>query len=424
MKNIFKKVAMSLLSLSMLFSMVASPAYATEAISGENDVIDENSISRADLFISDGLAQEISRLFINDMISTGDVAWNTSTRIVGITTMYDGTEEHNITAYTVELNTGYVVVSAYVDVPNVILEWSDSAAPLYNEFDLEATDEIVYGGSLFYYKDDGKDQLETLTGLSVDRSNITNVLKTKYDITNVPTVIVSALIGKNKSSTMTTTPGSSSVITNPISHANQWYNGPYSCNDYQNHWETGGKSIECHRTSEYSNLGNGFKNHCGPTAITNMLVIYGNRFGISKINKTDDDDIFLKVAKIGTSNLYYINSNALGIIGGTANSSANKYILDSFAAYNVSGITVKGRYSINYTNVEISLRNDRLLYLLLNDHNLYGDHHVVCYAYTRLVSSTDGSYVTYLKVADGWANTPRYIDIASVSGDKYWEVNY
>ena len=418
-----KKVLSIVLSVVMLLSM-SVPAFAADIIESETVVIGGDSSEREDLFISAELAQEITTLFISDMIAIGEVSWDASTDIVEVIAMYDGTDENNITAYTIELDEGYVVISAYVDVPNVVLEWSDKAEPLYKEFDLAETDQIVYGGSLYYYKDSGNGTLETLTGFTIEQSEVINVLETKYDLANVPTAIVSALVNDNDASLMTTTPGSSSVITDPISHADQWYNGPYSCNDYQNHWEENGSTVECHSTSEYRNLGNGFKNHCGPTAITNMLVMYGNRFEVTEINNEDDDDIFLTVANIGTSHLYYINSDALGIIGGTANASADNYILDAFEAYDVSGITVEGRFNINYTNIEISLRNDRLLYLLLDDHDLYGNHHVICYAYTRLVSSTDGSYVTYLKVADGWASTPRYIDIASVNGDKYWEINY
>ncbi len=420
MKKFFKKLITSMLVLSVMLSAFASSAYAADIIESETVVLGGDSIERDELFISSELAQEIAALFISDMINMGEVTWDASTDIVDVVTMYDGTDEHNITAYTIELDEGYVVISAYVDVPNVVLEWSDEAMPLYQEFDLDETDEIVYGGSLYYYKDGGNGKLETLTGLTVERSEVINVLETKYDIANVPETILSALVDDNSASVMTTTPGSSGAITDPIAHADQWYNGPYSCNDYQNHWEEDGTSVECHKTSEYS----GYQNHCGPTAVTNMLIIYGNRFEIDSITSQSHTSIFSTVAQIGISNLYYINSDLFNVIGGTANALADNYILDAFDAYDVSGITIDGRFNTNYTNIEISLRNDRLLYLLLNNHDRYGDHHVVCYAYTRLVSSTDGSYVTYLKVADGWANSPRYIDLASVDGDEYWEVNY
>ncbi len=418
MEKLLEKILSSFMVIFFAMSfMFTSITYAAEITESGNVGTEQDSIDRKDLFISSELAEEIAKLFIADMINIGDVVWNASTRILGVTTMNDGTAEHNITAYTVELDEGYVVVSAYVDVPHVVLEWSDRAMPLYQGFDLEKTDEIVYGGSLFYYKDGGTGTLETLAGLSVERSDVVNVLETQYDISNIPAAIVSALLDDNNASTMTTTPGSSDVITDPIEHANQWYNGPYSYNSGRNHWEEDGQTIKFHETKEYD----GYRNHCGPTAITNMLIMYGNRFGVDSITSKTHTSVFTEVADIGTSNLYYINSETLG---GTVNARVNNYILDVFEAYNVSGVTVDGRFGISYANIVTSLRNDRLLYLLLDNHDLYGDHHVICYAYTKLVGSTNSNYVIYLKVADGWANSPRYIDLSSVDGDKYWEIDY
>lgn len=426
MKKTFKRCLSCVIAFSLLLLMQSLPVYAVEIPNSVQESTSPKAIDSKDLFISCDLAKDIALLFVADMIATGSTDWTSSTCVLNVTAMYDGSMERNVVAYTVELNNGYVVVSAYVDVPNIILEWSDKAAPLYKQLSLSKNDEVVYGGSLYYYKDDGSGKLQTLGDFLVERDEVINVIEDMRDASNIPASFMTALTDAKECKTASgksSTPGSSNVITNPFTHASTWYNGPYVANDWQNHWESNGSTIECHSTSEFSNLGNGYVNHCGPTAITNMLIIYGNRFGTSSINNKTDDNIFLTVARIGTSNLYYVNTNALGL-GGTANFSANSYILDSFDAFNVSGITVNGRYNLNYTNVEISLRNDRLLYLLLDDHDCYGDHHVVCYAYTRLVSSTDSSYATYLKVADGWASSPRYIDMASVAGDKYWEVSY
>lgn len=58
---------------------------------------------------------------------------------------------------------------------------------------------------------------------------------------------------------------------------------------------------------------------------------------------------------------------------------------------------------------------------MVNNHSTYGDHHMVCYAYTRLISETTGLYKAYLKVADGWDTRPKYVDLATVTSDTYWE---
>lgn len=42
-----------------------------------------------------------------------------------------------------------------MDVPNVVLEWSDISEPLYDMMQLSNTDKVVYLGGLDYYKDNG-----------------------------------------------------------------------------------------------------------------------------------------------------------------------------------------------------------------------------------------------------------------------------
>ena len=205
--------------------------------------------------------------------------------------------------------------------------------------------------------------------------------------------------------------GIGSPVSDPFQHASTWYGGTYTCNDYQNKWED---YIECTLISSYS----GYAEHCVPTAITNMLIMYGNRYNKSTITSKTSNQIFSTVATIGTSNSYYTNSST----GGTTNSTANAYIRDSFNNYSVTS-TVNGQYNMNYTNIEISLRNNRLAYLMTTNHSYYLNHHIVCYAYKRLVNNS-GTYATYIKVIDGWASSPRYIDISSLSSNKYWEVQF
>lgn len=290
---------------------------------------------------------------------------------------------------------------------------------MYASLNIGETDKIVYGGSLYYYKDTGDSTIETLSGTSITRNRATNVLASQHSISNVPASVLAKLNEIDTASTF----ASEYPIEDPIDHADTWYNGPYTSDSYTNKWEnyvTG----TIREMSDFKNRGIGYHKHCGPTAITNMILIYDDRYGISGVNASSDyGDVFDTVAAVGRNNMYYINSDQLGI-GGTANSTADDYIVDAFAEFNVTDIDVLGRYSINYSNVRTSLQDGCLLYAMLNDHDYYGDHHVVGYAYTRLISSSDDSLVTYLKIADGWDPSPRYIDITSSGVGKYWEVTF
>ena len=62
----------------------------------------------------------------------------------------------------------------------------------------------------------------------------------------------------------------------------------------------------------------------------------------------------------------------------------------------------------------MELKNHRPFYLTLRAHPGYGNHGVAGYAYTRLPSKTTGDYLSFVKIADGWASYGRYLDITSL----------
>ena len=337
--------------------------------------------------------------------------------------MYDETGE-SITAYSFKLNKGYIIVAASVDIKNPILEWSDEAEPLYDKFDASGIDKIVYVGGFNYFVDRGNrgnSKLETLSGNLVARENVSNTLQELKNISNVSEpmldlIVEEKVIAENKTPekaqlhnddcTGESTPGSNQYITDPFAHASTWYGGgTFTCYDYANSWEP---YVNFSKTSDFP----GYSNHCGPTAITNMIKTYYNRYGLTNPSVSD---IFNIVVGTGLRNLYYTQW------GGTVNATANGYIKTCFTSYNKS-VTVNGQYTASYANLKTSLTNDRrLAYLMMQGHDNYGDHHVLCYAYTRLGNTY--RIATYFKVADGHnSDGGRYIDSNSVSSDKYWEV--
>ncbi len=124
--------------------------------------------------LSEDVVQEIAGLFINDMVNSGlETTWTTTTEVVSSTPLYD--ENGSITAYSFDLadeNTekGYVVVAVYPDMENEILEFSDTAKPLYEEFSLAPTDKIVYTGNLKYFKDTGTNMVTTLEKITTPKA--------------------------------------------------------------------------------------------------------------------------------------------------------------------------------------------------------------------------------------------------------------
>ena len=100
-------------------------------------------VTQDDLLISEGVASWIDRFFVDDMISTSSVQWDETTELVSVVPMYD-VDMVSYTAFYCEFTTGYVIVSAYADVPSIILEWSDVGQGLSDEYNLSGTEKLVY----------------------------------------------------------------------------------------------------------------------------------------------------------------------------------------------------------------------------------------------------------------------------------------
>jgi len=139
-------------------------------------------LTKDDLYISKEVAYLIAQLFIADMVSTRATEWLENTQIINAVVMYDNTGTDYITAYTFELNTGYVVVAAHMDVPFVILEWSDTGVPVYKASNMDTNSKVVYLGVLDYYIDNGVGALKTLDDRSVERTSVKNHLEEKRSV--------------------------------------------------------------------------------------------------------------------------------------------------------------------------------------------------------------------------------------------------
>lgn len=389
--------------------MMQSTAISETPISSGS--ISIGNVEESDMFISLEEAEYIAMRFVADTISAGLSSWDEDTEVTSTATMYDQTAESNITAYCVELNSGYVVISAYIGVENIVLEWSDVALPIYENLDISDGDKIVYVGAFGYYKDSGTNILETLSGTSVEKNQISNRLESARDIRNVPEYVLSSITQTNISVC------SGSVITDPYAHANATYAGPFNYYEHINKWDSSSSPLTLINMSRFN-----CKNHCGPTAITNMLKMYGDRFNISSIKGDTVDELFGSVLWIGNAKYYFNADISIGddlVLGGTVNAWAGAYIKECFKEYGLTATCTKK--TISYSNIKTSLSNDHLLYLMATGHPTYGNHAMACYAYTRLVSSTTGLYKTYLKVADGWSTRPRYVDLATMTSDEYWD---
>lgn len=371
-----KKLLSMLLTLVMVFSIIPTAAYAAS--------VDENSSTDT---IPQNVAEIIASYFLRDSISLPDISWTANTEISDCEIMYG--IDNDVSAYSFELttdgnDTGYIIISAYPDVPNVILEFSDKSAPVYDLLDLQPGDTIVYTGLLNYYKDSGSELLTTIENEEISLSEVPTPLEATRSASNLPTV-----------STRSKYP-----IDDPFEWADTYYDGPFvysgdSKNEFEDH-------CNFRTTSNFS----GYDNHCAPTAITNLIEMIGSYKGYSKINNDTYKEIFNNVASYGIKKGYFSNSS------GSSWSTLNSFIKGSFNLYGVN-VTVSSK-TATFNNIKTELTNHRPFYLTLKDHPEYGNHGVAAYAYTRLQSETTGYYLSFVKIADGWVNYGRYLDISSL----------
>jgi hypothetical protein len=209
-----KKLMAGVIAISMLISMSVS-AFAIEE---EDANTTENS--REEYFIPEETAYDVALLFLQDARELADVIWDDDTEIVNTVVMYDETQTDAVTAYTFEMSSGYVVVSAYSDVPNIILEWSDQTAPLYKNLDVDENEKVVYLGALAYYKDAGADTIEDLNGNEVNRTEVCNVLN---EVASEEYALESG--SANASSGTAYELQSNDTISDPFTHATSVYGG-------------------------------------------------------------------------------------------------------------------------------------------------------------------------------------------------------
>lgn len=379
----------SLMSLSLLSTMVSADSDLEN-----NKIAPEEATVVAESFIA--AAQGM------------DNVWTTETQVSESFDLCD--EEGILSAYSIKLETagqssGYIVGSAYLDSPNIILEYSDVATPIHDEMGLES-DEVVYTGSLGYYEVVGDGKFEDAYGSTVEASEINNSIQDARDekyLEDNETIVEAALdveIAFAAADSDDTENYDGAIISNPQSYAQAKYgDGPFVCYEWKNNYEN---YVKFRVTSSYP-----YSNHCGPTAITNLIEMIGNYKNIGNITKYAHTGIFNKVIALGIANGYYTSAN------GSYDSTLNTYIKQSFAQFGVNVTVSSTTLTISnvYSNIKTQINANRPFYLSLQNHSSYGNHGVAAYAYTRFIAQASGNYKSFVKIADGRYTSGRYIDM-------------
>lgn len=403
-----RKMIALIITLSLIFSIFCISGFSTDFTeintsvielvdaTGTSMTIDVDSYNEV-VAVSEDVAKETAMLFVQNMVMIdNNIAWDEKTEVTEVVPMFD--TSGNVSAYTICLTSGYAVVSAYMDTPSIVTEWSDITDPVIENFDISESGNILYLGANEYYFDDGSENVENVYGEVLPRVELHNSIEESRAIDYLPNQVLDTIIDNSSSVSINTTLPRD--VTDPFVDASTWYRGPFVCNDYCNKWEN---YIKCYTMSDAS----GYQNHCVPTALTSAIRTYAARYPSYMTVESSWLQTLSTIRQIGYNNAIYDNIN------GTYPEDYDDYAIAAFENYNVDVSTTTQKV-LGYTSLKSDLSANRLLLVGIEqyDTDVSGSGHaVLCYAYTRLYSSTSSTYVTYIKTADGNSNNPRYFDV-------------
>ncbi len=303
----------------------------------------------------------------------------------------------NISAYYFQYSDAYIIIGANTQYYPVI-EYSDDnesfiskAIAEYVQDGHSISDIKIYytGGINYYIGTDGNNNVKSINSQDGTECNVSSLELSS------PVEKSEWYINTTESMGMSTTP-INVIITNPNSYESQYYSK--TVKNVPNY------NITYFSTSNFS----GYKDHCSPTAATNLAKYWYVRNN-SKYNK-------LLVAGSWANSFkkfYNYFGTTPGI--GTYNSKLGNGFYMYFRDCGIS--LTKNQYISNPT---ISILKKEIddgypFEFCLLSHKLYGDHHVLALGYVTYIYRNGNTLTNsdYIRVADGWCNNGnRYVKFA------------
>ncbi len=153
-------------------------------------------------------------------------------------------------------------------------------------------------------------------------------------------------------------------------------------------------------TGQFEKTGRGYIKHCGPTAITNILMtLCARRTGVMP-EKSAAADRFRQIVRIGRRRAVYMNTDLFHLLGGTLDLSVPFYLKRCLKFFGPADCRVSRIRRLSPDELGSRLSDGAIAYLIMRRHPRYGNHHLVCYG-----REPSGRYRT----ADGWQASPVYL---------------
>ncbi len=200
-------------------------------------------------------------------------------------------------------------------------------------------------------------------------------------------------------------------------------------------------------TGQFAHLDHGFKNHCGPTAVTNMLLTLQKKKAVPALYGLSPEKLFSEVAALGRHILAYYNFS-FWVFGGTTMLLTDLYIRLALKKYGLKNVRVTphlfGTASSQQKALLTALDRGSLVYLQLLKHPKYGSHHLLVNGYEivpapkEVMTASAGSGLKEgssaepskegeatdirLILADGWSPVPKTLLLKKTKRISFWEI--
>lgn len=145
----------------------------------------------------------------------------------------------------------------------------------------------------------------------------------------------------------------------------------------------------------------GFKRHCGPTAMTNLV--------LSLRPDLAAEVVFREVVAIGRRHLAYLNVQN---IGGTSDGLSGIYLRAVLKRYDLDEATVHFAGIATEKRLRKALDAGAMCYLQMHFHPKYHNHHVLVY----------GSEWKGFRTADGWQRKAVYLNERDLRGATFFTI--
>ena len=153
-------------------------------------------------------------------------------------------------------------------------------------------------------------------------------------------------------------------------------------------------------TGQFEKTGHTYRNHCGPTAITNIIMTLGaRRYGYMP-NISHAAERFRQIVSFGRHRAIYMNTDLFHLLGGTLDISVPFYLKQCLKKVGFTGCTVTRIRRLKPDSLREHITYGSMAYIIMRRHPVYGNHHLVCYGCDP---------ADQFRCADGWHEGPVFL---------------